>query len=384
MLVVGELALAVALVAGAGLFTRSFVTLTMWRPGFEREHLLTFSTFAPTATYSTRASLVSLLSRVEAELASVPGVTSVGSASAGPLFGGRETWELGYESHGRPLRGSVRWFDASPGFFRTLGVPVVRGRSLSETDAIGGPAVGVVNETLARRFWPDENPIGKTLTFAVGKETEVFTVVGVVRDVPSLRPDEPVDAQLYWSNRQNPRPFTYFLVRTSVPPAGVAAAITARMKAVDRDLEARGIETLPEQMSRALTTPRFTMLLVTGFGAAALILAAIGTYGLLSYVVSQRRREIGIRLALGARPGQVLRSVVRRAVTLASAGVCVGLAATLIGGRAIRSLVVGVPWYDPATLAASACILLAVAAVAALVPALRASRVDPLTTLGEG
>jgi len=379
-IVVAELALAVVLVASGGLLTRSFVGLAEWRPGFEQDHLLTFSMFAPEASYAQAADVARLLGQVEREVGAIPGVTAVASASAGPLFGGRETWEMDV-GDGIAPRASVRWFDASPGYFATFGVPIVRGRALAETDVRGGPLVGVVNETLARRFWPNEDPLGKTLTFGVGSDRAVFRVVGVARDIPPIRSDEPIEPQLYWSNRQLPRPFSYFIVRSAVPPASLTSAIRARVKSIDRDLEARSITTMPEHVRRALTTPRFTMVLVTSFGLAALVFAAIGTYGLMSYVAARRTREIGIRLALGALPRQILGTMVGSGLTFAAAGIVLGIVATFAVGRLLRTQLVGVSAADPLTLAASALVLLVVAAAACAIPAWRASRVDPVSTL---
>jgi putative ABC transport system permease protein len=381
VLVVGELALAVVLVAAGGMLTRSFLTLVAWQPGFEQDHLLTFSIFAPEANYPSRGALVALLKRVEGDLTTIPGVRAVASASAGPLFGGRETYEMEIAGRGAPRRASVRWFDTSPGYFATFGVPIVRGRALSEQDVVDGPLVGVVNETLAARFWPNEDPIGKTLTYGVGNDRAVFRVVGVARDIPPLRPDQPLESQLYWSNRQLPRPVSYFIVRTTVPPATLAPAIRVRIKSIDRDLEAWSITLLSGHLNRELRTPRFTMLLVTSFGVAALLFAAIGTYGLLNYLAAQRTREIGIRLALGAMPRQIFGGIIGGGLALAMVGIALGLTATLLTARLIRSQLVGVSAVDPLTLAASALVLLVVAALACAVPAWKASRVDPVSTL---
>jgi putative ABC transport system permease protein len=380
-LVVGELALAVVLVASAGLLVRSFVALTSWQPGFEQQHILTFTVFAPNAKYSSSASVAALLKRLEDEIAAVPGVSNVATASGGPLFGGRETWEMDVQQPAALPRASVRWYDASPTFFPTLGVPVVRGRGLSEADAAHDPLVGVVNEALARRFWPESDPIGKTLTFTRGTDRAEFRVVGVVKDIPPLRPDDPIEPQLFWSNRQLPRPFSFVVVRTALDPVALTKAITLRVKTVDRDLEAGSVRTLPERLQRELVTPRFTMLLVSAFGMAALFFAGVGTFGLLSYLVSQRTREIGIRYALGARRRDILLAVVGRGVALAALGTGIGIAVTLTTGGALRALVVGVSVSDAATLAATALTLLLVAVVACLLPALRASRVNPVIAL---
>jgi len=382
ILVGTELALAVALVASAGLLTRSFVTLMSWRPGFEQEHLLIFNLFVPDTKYKGEAAVASLWRRMEPELASIPGVVSVATGSAGPLFGGRETYEMEIEHAGIRSREAVRWYDASPDYFATFGIPIVRGRPLLETDnSLDGPFPGVINETAAKRLWPNEDPLGKTLTFTMGKDRVLFTVVGVARDVSSMRPDEPVEPQLWWSNRQLPRVFTYFIIRSKVPPASLAATIRSRVRAFDKDFDPQNFTTLPERMHRQLTTPRFTMLLVAIFGLAALFFAAIGTYGLLSYFVSQRTREIGIRLALGAAPSRILGSIVRGGLALALPGIASGLLLTLLAGRVMRSLVVGVSVSDPLTLIGASIVLLLVATAACFLPAWKASRVDPAVTL---
>ncbi|AHG92609.1 permease (plasmid) [Gemmatirosa kalamazoonensis] len=379
LLVTGELALALTLVSSAGLLARSFGALASWRPGFDRERLLTFSVFAPTERYRGQAGVAALWDRVERELRAVPGVTAVGTASGGPLFGGMETEEVRLVGRPTPEGASVRYFDVSPGFFRALGVPVVRGRDLQASDVLDGPAVALVNESLARRYWPGEDPVGQRLTMS---ESGVrFEIVGVVRDVPPVDPGAPVQPQLYWSNRQLPRPFTYVVVRTGVPPASVAAAVRARLRALDPDLEPKTLVTMSERMDRELTTPRFRMLLAATFGLSALLLGAVGTYGLFAYLVSRRTREFGIRLALGAARRHVVRAVVREGAALAGAGALLGTVASLWLGRAMRQFVFGVSSSDPATLVASAVVLVLTAAVACFVPAWRAARVDPIVTL---
>jgi putative ABC transport system permease protein len=376
-LVVIELGLAVTLVAAAGLLTRSFAGMTAWHPGFDQEHVVTFSLFAPTSKYSTKELVGGLWRRVENELLSIPGVVDAGTASQGPLFGARETWEMQAVRRGTTISASVRWADVSPSFFPALGVPIVRGRAISEADMPDSPLVGMVNESLARSFWPNEDPIGKTLVFPQGEKRMSFTVVGVVRDVPQVRPDMPVEPQLYWSNRQLPRPFTFVLVRTTVPPATIVSAVRSRIKAIDRDLEPRSILTMNELVSTELRTPRFTMLLVIVFGGAALLLAAVGTYSLLSFGVSQRTREIGIRLALGAERRRIIADVASSGLLLAGGGLALGLAGALVTGRALRGMIAGVSVADPLTLGATTIVLIAVAALASTFPAWRASRVDP-------
>jgi len=378
IIVVGELALASMLISGAGLLTRSFGALTSWSPGFERQHLLIFSLFAATEKYP-QAQVPALWDRVESALRSTPGVTAAGSASAGPLFGGREPDEVRLEGRITPAGATVRWFDVSPGFFATLGVPLARGRDLDTRDVDGAPFAALVNETLARRYWPGEDPLGRRITLLEHKIT--FTVVGVVRDIAPVEPGKVAEPQMYWSNRQLPRPFSYFVVRTSLPPASIAKAIRERLRTLDRDLVPGSMQTMDEMMERTLRTPRFDMLLLVFFGATALILAAIGTYGLLAYLVSQRTRELGIRLALGAQRRHILAAVLREGLRLAGTGVLVGVVGSVAMSRAMASVAVGVSALDPLTLAASALVLALVSVAACAAPARRASRVDPALTM---
>ncbi len=379
LLVIGELALALVLVAGAGLLTRSFAAITAWNPGFEREHVQTFSLFAPAEQYAGEEKIAALWDRVEMELAALPGVRAVGSASGGPLFGGVETDEVHFESRGGGVRAAAWWYDVSPSFFATLGVPLVQGRPLQATDRLSAPRVALVNESLAKQFWPGDTPIGKELSLF--QDRYRVQVVGVVRDIAAVTPGQRVQPQIYWSNRQAPRGFTYFVLRTAVPPATVMSDVRARLRAIDPDLQASNVNTMPELMGRKLKTPRFQMLLLVSFGMAALLLAAIGTYGLFAYRVSRRTREIGIRIALGAARHQIVSAVVREGLSLAAAGTVIGIAGAILATRAMHGMIVGVSAFDPVTLGVSAALLVAVAILACLGPARRAASVDPAITL---
>lgn len=381
MLVVAELAMSLPLVTGAALLARSFSTLTSWQPGFEQEHLATFTLFLPSTAYGKRAEIGDQWNRLEQEITSIPGVVGVGTASAGPLFGAREASEMRVEGRAANDLASIRWYDVSPSFFRTLGVPIVRGRDFGTEDRFGAPSAALVNETLAKRFWPNADPIGKQLGYPRGDELASYTVVGVVRDVPPLNPGAAVEPEIYWSNRQSPRPFTYFLVRTSVPPATIAAEVRDRVKLVNRDYSVNGFSPFVETVGRRLSSPRFNMVLLMTFGLAALALAGIGTYGMLAYLVEQQRKDIGIRLALGARRERVILNVMRSGLTLALIGITLGTVASLSLSRVISGLLAGVSPQDPAVLGGSVFVVLAVAAGACLVPAWRASRVDPAVAL---
>ncbi|HEX7546676.1 MAG TPA: ABC transporter permease, partial [Gemmatimonadaceae bacterium] len=334
------------------------------------------------ASYDSPAKIAALWDRLEEQLGAIPGVSSVGTASAGRLFGGRETWEM--EMQGRPPeeKASVRWSDVSPGYFRALGVALLKGRALDAHDVNGGPLVCLVNQTLVRRYWAGLDPIGRTIVFPRGKERTTFTVVGVVADVPALEPGLATEPEMYWSNRQQPRPYTWVVVRTTAAPASLATAIRGRVKEMDRDISMSAVRTMPELLSRELNTPRFEMILLQSFGLVALLLAAVGTYGLLAYLVTLRQREFGIRLAIGAQRVRIVSDVLSRGLRLAGMGIAAGLLAFLALGRWIALLAPGVSMHDPLTLSATAMVLFAVATAACALPAVRAGRVDPALTLG--
>lgn len=382
VLVAIELALALMLVSVAGVLTRSFSEVARWDPGFEREHLLTFSLFANMERHSTRASLAGFWNDVEAALRTIPGVVDVGSTSAGPLFGGGDgAAEVSLADQPTPTGAAAAWFNVSPGYFNALGVPILRGRDLDRQDSLGSLRPVLVNETFARRYWPAADPVGERFSFKVGKVPTDAVIIGLVRDVPPITPGQPVDAQMYWSDRSDPRGFSYIVVRTAVPPATIMPTVRAKLAAVEPDLSPGNVYTMPELISHELTTPRFDMLLLVAFAVAALALAAVGAYGLLAYLVSGRTRELGIRLALGATPGAIIGSVLLHGLRLAGGGIVLGAFGAVIASRALRAMVAGVAAIDPITFAVGTCVLLLVALAACLAPARRAGAVDPVVTL---
>ena len=382
LLVVIELALALMLVSVAGVLTRSFAEVARWDPGFEREHLLTFSLFANMERHSTRTSLAAFWNDVEGELRTIPGVVDVGSTSAGPLFGGGDgSAEVSLTGKATPTGAAAAWFNVSPGYFNTLGVPILRGRDLDRQDSSSSVRPVLVNETFARRYWPGANPVGERFAFKIGKTSTDAVIIGMVRDVPPITPGQPVDAQLYWSDRSEPRGFSYLVVRTAVPPASIMPTVRARLTAMEPDLAASNVHTMPELISDELTSPRFDMLLLVAFAIAALALAAVGAYGLLAYLVSGRMRELGIRLALGATPLDIIGSVLLQGLRLTVGGIALGAFGAVIASRALRAMVAGVSAIDPITFAFGTCVLLLVALAACLAPARRAGAVDPVVTL---
>ena len=380
-LIVAEIALAVILVTGAGLLGRTLITLMSWRPGFEQQHLLTAWALASSGKFHSRREISQFFARAEDELRTIPSVVAVGSGSAGPLFGG--DGEGTFTIDGRtPATGASRqaalWYDISPTYFRTIGLPIVRGRDISDRDVDGAPLVAVVNEAFAKRYLGD-NALGRQVHMVEHDTT--FTVIGVVRDVPAVKPGDPVAAQIFWSNRQIPRPATYFLVRTAGDPSTLAATIRSRLHELDPDLHVSRIRSVHEWLSRELVRPRFGAVLLATFGALALVLAAIGTYGLIAYAVAQRTREIGIRMALGARPRAIIQEVLGRGLRLAFTGVGLGVVGALALTRLIRGMLAGVAPNDPISFGVSALLLVGGAVLACVLPARRASRVDPVVAL---
>jgi predicted permease len=380
-LVVVEVATAVALVAGAGTFARSFAKAMEWNPGFARENVALFTLSPSTVTYDSKAKLAGLWDRLEGSLAAIPGVAGVGTASAGPLFGGDGAGEMELEGRAPDQRVSVWWSDVSPGFFTALGVPLRAGRHLAATDVPDGPLVCVINEALASRYWPGGDAVGKRITFPIGDSRITYTVVGVVADVPSTTPGAPPRPEMYWSNRQQPRPYTWVLVRAALPLDAVTAQIRQAVHDLDRDLEVRSITTMTARVDRQLAAPRFNTALILTFGVVALALAAIGTYGMLAYTVALRRREIAIRLAIGAARGAVAWHVVRDGLGIVGAGLALGVTGYVAASRAVAALAPGVPARDVWVLGVATLTLLVIAALACAAPAWRASRVDPATAL---
>jgi len=381
-LIVGQIALAVVLVTGAGLLGRSFMTLLRWEPGFEQEHLLTTWTLASTGQFQRAAQVADYFARAEDELRSIPGVVSVGAGSAGPLFGGDGDQQFTLD--GQPPRPdgprqAAAWFDISPTYFRTLGVPVMRGRDISTSDAIGTPLVAVVNETFVRRFLGDTDPLGRRVHMAVHDQD--LTIVGVVRDIPPVNPGNVTPPQIFWSNRQVPRPATYLLVRVTGDPAVAGRTVRDRLRAFDPSLQVTAVRSMHDWLSGELTRPRFSAVLLGTFGVMALLLSAIGTYGLVSYTVARQRKEIGVRMALGARVGTIVGEVLGRGLRLAAIAVVLGVAGSMAMTRLLASQLAGVTATDPLTFAGSVALLLVAATLASVIPARRASRVDPMEAL---
>jgi putative ABC transport system permease protein len=381
-LVVAEMALALVLLVSAGLLAKSFVRLLGVEPGFEPRGLLTVQLFVPTAKYQQPRQVAALYDRVIEQVRGLPGVQAVGAASAGPLFGGRETEQLVQEGRAAEAREALeaRWYDIGPGTFEALGVPLAAGRGFTPRDDAGSTRVAIVNESLAQRLWPDRSPIGERVRLLHAEA--VLEVVGVVRDsIKALRPDLGMEPEIYWPYAQAPRWAIYLLIRTEAEPKSLVPALRRRLQSVEADLLASNVSTLEQMMARSLRRPRFNALILGLFAATALLLAAVGLYGLLSYSVGQRTREIGVRMAFGAGRRQIFRLILSEALLACLAGAALGLVGAALGTRLLSGLLFGVPPTDAATFAAAALLLAGIALAAAAVPAWRATRIDPLEAI---
>jgi predicted permease len=381
-LVIAEVAMAFVLATGAGLLARSFASLLRWEPGFDQHNVLTFWTLASDGKYKDHASVTAVFERISAELRTIPGVTSVGMASSGPLFGGTETGEFvleGSEAVAGREPVVARWYDMDPGYFPTLGVALKRGRFFTDADREDAAPVVIINETMAHRYFGGVDPVGRRVR---QKDwTASAEVVGVVADIPPFLPGTPAQPEIYWPYAQSPRWASYFVLRTAGDPTAIVKAVGARLKSVDPDMEASGPATLEDRVGRQLRRPRFNLLLIGVFAAFALGLTVVGVYGVIAASVAGRTREIGVRVALGATARQVLGMVVKEGMVLVGLGVAIGLVAAIWLTRFASKMLYGVTPGDVWTRVVVVALVAGAALLACFIPARRATKVDPLVAL---
>jgi predicted permease len=388
-LVVVEITLAVLLLAAAGLLLDNFAQMQRLRQGFESAGVITFWVRPPTSRYPVTEG-PAIVERLLTSVERVPGVESAAVNRCTPFTGCSRTVlffaDRPNDERNHPVVG--RHY-VSADYFRTLGIPLLAGRALTDRDRSDRPPVTVINESAARRFWPDENPLGKRVWF--GGTTGPFAgpahaveIVGIVGDVKYEAVDWPNSTgrpEFYTSYLQFSYPDTMMIVKTRGSTSALVPALRRAIASVDSTLPIYDVLTLDDRIGGALARPRFNASLVTGFAVAALFIAALGVYGMLSYSVTCRVREIGVRLAIGAAPPQIVRVILGEGLRLAIVGVGAGLVAALAAGRVMRSLVVDVSPSDPKILAIVALVMLIVACLAAFLPARRASAVDPIVVL---
>jgi putative ABC transport system permease protein len=387
VLVVVEMALAVVLLAGAGLLIRSFQRLQEVDAGFQAAHVVTFNLTLPEGRYSDGGKLRAFMGGLLDRLRSLPGVDAVGATVYGMPFSGQVN-VLDFTVVGRPPRPvgqeeSMRVAAATPDYFRTMGIRILRGRAFSPRDRNGAPPVTVINQAAARRYFPNEEPVGHRLDLGMRVDgvRQGGEIVGVVADFKQDALEQKVEPQLFVPFDQVPMESLGVVLRSSADPQVVAAAVQAKVRELDPDLPVYGLQPMTEAVAAATSQSRFYVLLLGGFAMIALVLAAVGIYGVIAYAVRQRTQEIGIRMALGASRDGVLRMVVGQGMALALMGAAAGLAGAFVAARGLRSLLFEVSASDPATYAGVALVLVAVAAVASYLPARRAARTEPSLAL---
>jgi putative ABC transport system permease protein len=384
-LVVSQIALSLALLIGAGLMLKSFVRLEQVDAGFRPQNLLTVWLALPEARYRTPQQQIAFHEQAFQRIQALPGVRSVGAIDNLPLSGIHGGGPFTIEGH--PTESNA---DApvayrcvvSTNYFRTMGIPLLGGREFTERDRDGASVVLMVNETAAHRYWPGENPVGKRLSFSTGSMQPTWlAIVGVVQDVLHDGPDAPARPTIYLPFLQMPQEFMVTVVRTGIDPSSVVSSVRGAIAAVDKDQPLLMIRTMADIYADCVSQRRFNTVLIGAFATLALLLAMVGIYGLMAYEVTQRKHEMGVRVALGAQRWDVLKLSLGQGLALTLTGIGFGLAAAFVLTRFLAELLFNVPRTDPATFVAVSLSLGGIALLACYIPARRAIRVDPMIAL---
>ena len=381
-LVITEVAVALVLLVGAGLLIRSFIRLQQVNPGFNTKNAMSANVALPGRKYPNSDQYLSFFTQLIEKIAALPGVVAVGATQSLPIQG---DYLVGFNIQGRPPDPpgedkSTNYYAVTPDYFKAMGIPLLRGRLFTEQDSKNAPRVAVINEAMARTYFSDEDPIGKGINLSQGREG-FREIVGIVGDVKQYGLAQPTTLQTYEPYLQMPFSAVTLVVRTEGNPAALSGPIRSEVLALDKEQPVSRIRTLDQIISGSVQQQRFTMLLLGVFAGVALILAAVGLYGVMSYAVTQRTHEIGIRMALGANTGNVLRLVVGHGMLLALIGVAIGLAGAFAFTRVMSKLLFAVSTTDTVTFAGISLMLTGVALIACLVPARRATKVDPMVAL---
>jgi predicted permease len=382
LMVIAEIALSLILLIGAGLLLRTYQRIQAANPGFDVHNVLSLRLSLPADKYKGVA-VANFYKQLGERIKALPGVEAAGIAYSLPMSSVALAWGP-VTIEGYVPKNSADFVMAnqrfvSPGYFRALGVPLAKGRYFDDRDVKDAPETAIVNESLAQRFWPNEDPVGKRLELS--DKGPWRTVVGVVRDAKEFSVDNDVPIGIYFPAGQLPIRSMFLVVRASSDPASMTATITKEIQALDPELPAFDVRTMEGRLSDSLARQRFSTFLLGVFAAVALLLAAIGIYGVLAYSINQRTHEIGIRLALGAQPANISRMVIRQSFVLVTAGVVIGLGGAFALTRVMASLLYGVSATDAATFLIPPLILAGVALVASYLPARRAAKVDPMIAL---
>jgi putative ABC transport system permease protein len=378
VLIVAELALALMLLVGGGLLLRTFIALQRADLGFNPHNVVTGFVLPPPAVYKKDPERLAFYDAILARAAALPGVTHAALSSVIPLGGDSDT---DFQIEGRPVAtrsndALITWYRiVSANYFATMEIPLRRGRSIADREP--EPTL-VINETMAKRHWPTEDPIGRRIRFG---DSPWFTIVGVVGDVQMRGPREKHQVETYIGYWHNPEAGVNFVLKTATDAAALAEPLRRAVKEVDPGIAVAGVATMDAIIAEANGGARFYATLVAIFAGLALVLAAVGIYGVMSYAVAQRTQEIGVRLALGAAERQIFGLVVGESLKLAAIGMAIGLAASIAVGRGLQRLLFGVQGTDATTFAVTAGVLVLVAFLASYLPARRAMRIDPMAAL---
>ena len=383
-LVAAEVALALVLVVGTGLLVRSFWKLQQTDTGFNPEHVLTATVSLPQVGYTDGTNIVRFEQRLLERVATLPGVQSAGLTSDLPWTGYDEN--AGFDIEGKTFPSGDgpggRYHFVSADYFRTVGVPLVAGRFFNSSDRQDSPKVLLINRSLAERYWPGESPVGQRITFTSNpKEKDWRIIVGVVGDVKDSPDSSTTVPAFYFSTAQSPIRQTMLAVRTTAAPAATIASVREELHHLDGNVPIAEVKPLEVISEAAVAGRRFTFWLVGCFAATALTLAAIGIYGVLSYLVAQRTREIGVRMALGAQASDIIRLTLKQGMRPTIIGVVLGLAGAFALTQLMSSLLFDVSATDPGTFIASTLLLILVALLPCWLPARRASKIDPMEAL---
>ena len=384
VLVAGQVAMALVVLVASGLLARTFIALEHVRPGFTASNAIAVKFNLNRVKYDSASKIIGFYEQLAANVGGLPGVTSVSGGYPVPMSG--DGWSGSFEVEGEPSGPNnplphAEYGVAMPGFFHVLGIPMAAGRDFSPTDLMSTPQVVIVDEALARLHWPGQSAVGKRVS--TNGPGQWATVVGVVGHVHKAGPQEEGEPQIYLPFAQSPQSALSIVARSRTQPLALVKPIREVVRQLDPQLPISKVSSLDDLVAAAMAKNRFTALLVGVFALTALVLASVGLYGVMAYLVSQRTREIGIRVALGGQPSAIRSMVMREGVWISIAGLVVGAAASLVTSRALSELLFGVSPTDPATYATIVGVLLVVTLIASYGPARRATRVDPLVALRE-
>ena len=375
------------LLIGAGLLLRSFARLLDVKPGFNTENLLTLQIGLPNASYQQPQKRIAFMQQLEASLKAAPEVSSVGFVTRLPLMSALNNITTYLAIEGREVaagdRPEIDFRRASTGYFQTMGIPLFRGRLVTEQDVTNNTGSVLINEAMAKRFWPGEDPVGKRISTALstGQQTQWQTIAGVVGNVRHLGLDVGPRPEIYYHTNTSPPFGPVLVIRTTADPKRLISIARAKIRELDAEVPISNVNTMEQLVAQSVAQRRFGMFLVGIFAALALLLAAIGIYGVVSYSVAQRTQEIGVRMTLGANATDVLKMVLKNGMSLALIGVGIGLAGAFALTRLMARLLFEVTPTDAMTFTIVSLALIGVALLACYLPARRAMKVDPLVAL---